>query len=45
VVEPRSAYLLIGPARTQCEHSIPQAEALRYSDTFRNLSGSSMLSR
>jgi alkylated DNA repair dioxygenase AlkB len=37
VVEPRSAYLLSGPARTQWEHSIPQAEALRYSITFRNV--------
>lgn len=37
VVEPRSAYLLSGPARTEWEHSIPQMEALRYSITFRNL--------
>ena len=37
VVEPRSAYLLSGPARTQWEHSIPPAEAPRYSVTFRNL--------
>ena len=37
VVEPRSAYLLSGPARTVWEHSIPQAEELRYSVTFRNL--------
>jgi alkylated DNA repair dioxygenase AlkB len=36
-VEPRSAYLLSGPARTQWEHSIPRADALRYSVTFRNL--------
>jgi alkylated DNA repair dioxygenase AlkB len=33
---PRSAYLLSGPARTLWEHSIPPAEALRYSITFRN---------
>ena len=39
VVEPRSAYLLSGPARTVWEHSIPQADALRYSVTFRNLRG------
>jgi alkylated DNA repair dioxygenase AlkB len=37
IVEPRSAYLLDGPSRTQWEHSIPAVEALRYSITFRNL--------
>ena len=37
VAEPRSAYLLSGPARTEWEHSIPGVEALRYSITFRNL--------
>lgn len=37
VAEPRSAYLLKGPSRTQWEHSIPDVEALRYSITFRNL--------
>ena len=36
-VEPRSAYLLRGPARTAWEHSIPAATALRYSITFRSL--------
>ena len=36
VAEPRSAYLLSGPARTEWEHSIPGVEALRYSITFRN---------
>jgi alkylated DNA repair dioxygenase AlkB len=35
--EPRSAYLLSGPSRTQWEHSIPPVDALRYSVTFRNL--------
>jgi alkylated DNA repair dioxygenase AlkB len=35
-VEPRSAYLLSGPARTEWEHSIPEVDALRYSVTFRN---------
>jgi alkylated DNA repair dioxygenase AlkB len=35
--EPRSAYLLAGPSRTDWEHSIPAVEALRYSITFRNL--------
>jgi alkylated DNA repair dioxygenase AlkB len=37
VLEPRSAYLLRGPARHQWEHSIPPAEALRYSVTFRSV--------
>jgi hypothetical protein len=36
-LEPRSAYLLSGPARREWEHSIPPVEALRYSLTFRNL--------
>jgi alkylated DNA repair dioxygenase AlkB len=36
-LEPRSAYLLAGPARLEWEHSLPEAEALRYSITFRNL--------
>ena len=35
--EPRSAYLLSGPARDEWEHSIPAVEELRYSVTFRNL--------
>ena len=34
--EPRSAYLLSGPARTEWEHSIPPVDGLRYSITFRN---------
>ncbi|HEY0112721.1 MAG TPA: alpha-ketoglutarate-dependent dioxygenase AlkB [Allosphingosinicella sp.] len=37
VAEPRSAYLLRGPARHEWEHSIPPMEALRYSITFRTL--------
>ncbi len=36
-VEPRSAYHLRGPARSEWEHSILRVEALRYSITFRNL--------
>jgi alkylated DNA repair dioxygenase AlkB len=36
-VEPRSAYLLSGPARTVWEHSIPPQADLRYSLTFRRL--------
>jgi alkylated DNA repair dioxygenase AlkB len=35
--EPRSAYLLSGPSRTEWEHSIPPVDTLRYSITFRNL--------
>ena len=38
VLAPRSAYLLHGPARWEWEHSIPPAEALRYSVTFRTMS-------
>jgi alkylated DNA repair dioxygenase AlkB len=34
---PRSAYLLDGPARSEWEHSLPPAAALRYSLTFRTL--------
>lgn len=36
---PRSAYLLDGPARSDWEHSLPEAAAHRYSLTFRNLMG------
>jgi alkylated DNA repair dioxygenase AlkB len=36
-VEPRSAYLIDGPARREWEHSIPPVAALRYSVTFRTL--------
>ena len=39
IPEPRSAYLLRGPARSEWEHSIPPVEALRYSITFRTLKG------
>ena len=38
-VEPRSAYLLRGPSRTEWEHSIPAVDALRYSITFRSFRG------
>lgn len=37
VLEPRSAYLMRGPARWEWEHSISEAESLRYSITFRSL--------
>ena len=40
-VEPRSIYLLRGPARRQWEHSIPAVDRLRYSITFRTLGGGS----
>jgi alkylated DNA repair dioxygenase AlkB len=36
-VEPRSAYLLRGPSRSEWEHSIPAVDAPRYSITFRSL--------
>jgi alkylated DNA repair dioxygenase AlkB len=36
-LDPRSAYLLRGPARTEWEHSIPAVDATRYSITFRTL--------
>lgn len=37
IAEPRSAYLLKGPARSEWEHSIPPMDRLRYSITFRTL--------
>jgi alkylated DNA repair dioxygenase AlkB len=37
-VEPRSAYLLSGPARYDWEHSIAPGDQLRFSITFRTLS-------
>ncbi|HYE42639.1 MAG TPA: alpha-ketoglutarate-dependent dioxygenase AlkB, partial [Caulobacteraceae bacterium] len=35
LAEPRSAYRLDGPVRTEWEHSIAGVDALRYSVTFR----------
>jgi alkylated DNA repair dioxygenase AlkB len=35
--EPRSAYVLSGPSRTEWEHSIPAVDAPRYSVTFREI--------
>jgi alkylated DNA repair dioxygenase AlkB len=35
--EPRSVYVLRGPARNEWEHSIPPVDARRYSITFRTL--------
>ncbi|MGA7324726.1 MAG: alpha-ketoglutarate-dependent dioxygenase AlkB [Rhodomicrobium sp.] len=37
VLEPRSAYVMRGTARTVWEHSIPAVEQLRYSITFRTM--------
>jgi alkylated DNA repair dioxygenase AlkB len=37
VLEPRSAYVMRGPARWRYQHSIPPVERLRYSITFRTL--------
>lgn len=37
MLEPRSFYLLRGPARTAWEHSIPAVANLRYSITFRSV--------
>jgi alkylated DNA repair dioxygenase AlkB len=36
-LEPRSAYLLSGPARAVWEHSVPALDRLRYSITLRTL--------
>ena len=36
-LDPRSAYLLSGPARSEWQHSIPPLPALRFSITFRTL--------
>ena len=37
MLEPRSAYVLTGPARSEWQHSIPPMRAPRYSITFRTL--------
>lgn len=37
LLEPRSAYVMRGPARSEWQHSIPTVDALRYSITFRTL--------
>jgi DNA oxidative demethylase len=37
MLEPRSLYMLRGPARVQWQHSIPSTKALRYSITFRTV--------
>jgi alkylated DNA repair dioxygenase AlkB len=38
-LEPRSAYVIDGEARSNWQHHIPPARALRYSVTFRTLRG------
>ena len=38
-LEPRSIYLLSGDARYEWQHSIPPVDQLRYSITFRTMSG------
>ena len=37
LLEPRSLYILSGPARSQWHHSIPPTKSLRYSITMRTL--------
>ncbi|WP_447986645.1 alpha-ketoglutarate-dependent dioxygenase AlkB [Nitrospira sp. Nam74] len=37
VLEPRSVYILSGPARTVWQHSIPATQEIRYSITFRTV--------
>jgi DNA oxidative demethylase len=37
VLEPRSGYVLAGPARTAWQHHVPPTKSLRYSVTFRTL--------
>jgi alkylated DNA repair dioxygenase AlkB len=37
ILEPRSIYVLAGPARWRFQHSMPAVEAIRYSITFRTL--------
>jgi alkylated DNA repair dioxygenase AlkB len=39
ILEPRSIYVIRGPARWQYQHSIPAVAELRYSITFRTLRG------
>ena len=39
-LEPRSIYVMRGPARWKFQHSIPAVKELRYSITFRTLRGS-----
>ena|SRR5690349_12752396 len=43
LAEPRSAYHLRGPARSEWEHSILRVDALRYSITFRTMRDAPMV--
>lgn len=43
LAEPRSAYHLTGPARSEWQHSILRVDALRYSITFRTMAASASL--
>ncbi len=42
-LQPRSAYLMCGVARWAYQHSIPGVKAVRYSITFRTLTGNAKL--
>ncbi len=42
ILDPRSAYVLRGPARNDWEHSIPAVAELRYSITFRTMKNGEM---
>jgi DNA oxidative demethylase len=42
LLEPRSAYVLSGPARDSWQHAIPPTKALRYSITFRTVKDPSL---
>jgi alkylated DNA repair dioxygenase AlkB len=44
-IEPRSAYLMTGPARRIWEHSVPPLRAHRYSITLRTLTGAAPSAR
>ena len=37
ILQPRSAYVLLGEARWRWQHSIPPVDDLRFSITFRSL--------
>ena len=45
ILDPRSAYVLRGPARSDWEHSIPAVAELRYSITFRTMKNEAARSR
>jgi alkylated DNA repair dioxygenase AlkB len=45
ILEPRSAYVMRGPARWEFQHSIPAVEILRYSITFRTVRTTAKIER